>query len=91
MRLQPCTWIDLELPPDIPVGAVRGRIVADAVTDPLLREFDRNPHNPVFNGDSDLHFASGTELEFTVERAGKAGAPQRIVVGTTSRQAVVLR
>ncbi len=78
-----------------PVGAdVRATTVQQPMNDPLLRAIatwptelewtcNGNPQEPAF--------PPGTVLEFTVARNAQAGPPQRVVVGTTSPQIVLLQ
>jgi hypothetical protein len=74
---------------------VRIAIARDGIADPVLRAFDRgNLHGPRELGIADpvaVTCAPGTELELTLVRGGVAGPVQRVVVGTTSPQEVVLR
>ena len=74
---------------------VRIAITRHGVPDPLLRSFDHhNEHGPQELGLADpvtVDYAPGTELELTIVRRGVAGPSQRVVVGTTSPQEVVLR
>jgi len=93
LRMQPMTRLALEPPPD--AEGVRVRIVTDPVHDPALRQFDDdNHHEPDFRcycDDDNLWFAPGAELEIRRLVDGEPGPAQRVVVGATSPQQVVLR
>jgi hypothetical protein len=93
LHLQPCTWLALEGATATPRDKVRVRVIAEAVTDPLLRAFDRHAHAAEFEATdpSELLFAPGTVLELTPVRDGKPGTAHRVVVGNESPQTVTLR
>ncbi len=92
LQLQRATVLEVELiNPEH--DAVVGRIVHDAVTDPMLRAFDEGkPHRERFDLQefSNPAFAPGSIVEFTVVRGRSAGPPRRVVVGAQSPQRVVL-
>jgi len=91
IRMQPCTEVCFDT--EQPKQKVHVRIVADTVTDPLLRLYDCHRHDAEFDveGRDDRFFAPGTVLDVCLLTDGKAGPAQRVVVGTTSPQTVALR
>lgn len=95
LRLQPCTLLHLRGATE-GVDSVAVHIAVDGVVDIALRQIDDgNPHADfTVDGVEDtwrLHFVPGTVLDLTVTRNGTRCPPQRVVVGATSPQVVLLR
>jgi hypothetical protein len=82
--------------PTAPYDKVAVAIAVDGVSDPLLRQIDRNwrtRRTIDWDGDpqAGFEYAPGTVLDITVTRAGKPEPPQRYTVTTAREQRVALR
>lgn len=95
VRMRRCTTLRVIAPQGQSVTTTV-RVVVDAVSDPVLRQFDgQNPHGVSNTRDPkepiELAYAPGTVVEVLVARNGVEGPAQRIVVGEVSPQEVVAR